>query len=66
MLPVSMYKEEGCERERYMSREQFFTAFLVEKTSDSYLQYAKGKLNPLYKNEKIADKIAGEIPFGLL
>lgn len=45
MLPVSMYKEEGCERERYMSWEQFFTAFLVEKTSDSYLQYAKGKLN---------------------
>lgn len=39
---------------------------VVEKTSNSYLQYAKGKLNPSYKNEKIADKIAGEIPPGLL
>ena len=57
---------EYIESERYMSWEQFFTAFLVEKTSDSYLRYAKGKLNPSYKNEKIADKIAGEIPPGLL
>ncbi len=57
---------EYIESERYMSWEQFFTAFLVEKTSDSYLQYAKGKLNPSYKNEKIADKIVGEIPPGLL
>ncbi len=48
-----------------MSWEQFFTVLLVEKTRDSYLKYAKSKLNISYKNETIVQKIIDEIPEGL-
>lgn len=57
---------EYIESEKYMSWEQFFTALLIEKTQDSYLKYAKPKLNISYKNEKIAQKIIGKIPVGLI
>ena len=57
----SEYIESG----KYMSWEQFFTALLVEKTRDSYLKYAKSKLNISYKNETIVQKIIDEIPEGL-
>ena len=50
------------ESREYMSWEQFFTAFLIEITKDTYLKYSKSKLNDSYKNRKILDKILGEIP----
>ena len=57
---------EYIESEKYMSWEKFFTALLVDKTRASYLKYEKAKLNASYKNEKIAEKIIGVIPEGLI
>ena len=39
------------------SWERFFTAFLIQKTRDSYLRYAKEELNSSYLNEKISERI---------
>ena len=41
----------------YFSWERFFTAVLVEKTQDTYLAYAKHKLNPVYLNDSIKEAI---------
>lgn len=62
LIEPSNYIESG----KYMSWEQFFTALLKEKTKDSYLKYTKEKLNASYKNEKITEKIIGEIPEGVI
>lgn len=53
---------EYIESEKYMSWEQFFTAFLMKKTLNTYLQYTKGKLNPSYTNDKIARKVIAIMP----
>ena len=34
--------------EDYFSWERYFTALLIEETKDTYLQYSKRKLNPVY------------------
>lgn len=57
---------EYIESKEYMSWERFFTAYLVEKTKDTYLRYSKNKLNEVYKNSKIQDKIVREIPDWLI
>lgn len=49
------------ESEQYFSWERYFTALLVEKTSDSYLKYAKRKLNPVYLQEEIQEKICSQM-----
>lgn len=41
------------------SWERFFTALLTEETKDTYLRYSKNKLNPVYLQEEISDKITG-------
>ena len=41
----------------YFSWERYFTSQLIRITQDSYLRYAKRKLNPAYLQEKIFDRI---------
>ena len=45
------------ESREYFSWERFFTAVLVEETKDTYLAYAKRKLNPVYLNDTIKDAV---------
>ena len=49
--------EKYIESQKYFSWERFFTAFLIQKTRDSYLRYAKKELNSSYLNEKISERI---------
>lgn len=39
------------------SWERYFTAQLIQRTQNSYLQYAKKQLNPVYTQEKIMNKL---------
>ncbi len=48
---------EHVESKWYFSWERFFTAVLIEQTKDTYLAYAKRKLNPAYLNDSIKDSI---------
>ena len=48
---------EYVESKDYFSWERFFTAVLIEETKDTYLEYAKRKLNPAYLNESIRNLI---------
>lgn len=48
---------EHVESKLYFSWERFFTAVLIEQTKDTYLAYAKRKLNPAYLNGSIKDSI---------
>ena len=41
----------------YFSWERFFTAVLIEETKDTYLAYAKKKLNPVYLNGAVKQSI---------
>ena len=45
--------ENYIESKDYFSWEQFFTAFLVEITQNTYLKYSKSRLNPSYKQAKV-------------
>lgn len=45
------------ESRQYFSWEQYFTALLIEKTKDSYLNYTKKRLNPVYLHNGIKEKI---------
>jgi hypothetical protein len=53
---------EYIESTKYMSWERYFTALLVEKTSNTYLKYLKSSLNESYKNKRIQKQIMQEIP----
>ena len=48
---------EYMESREYFSRERFFTSVLIENTRDSYLAYAKKKLNEAYLWGMIDDAI---------
>ncbi len=48
---------EYIESKLYFSWERFFTAVLIEQTKDSYLAYAKRKLNPAYLSGAIKELI---------
>lgn len=45
----------------YFSWERFFTAFLIKMTEQSYLQYTKRKLNPVYLQEQEKEKICRQL-----
>lgn len=53
---------EHIESRQYFSWEQFFTAYLIEHTRDSYLQYQKSKLNPVYLQENERNAIMQQMP----
>lgn len=48
---------EYVESKEYFSWERFFTAVLVEETKDTYLAYAKRKLNNVYLSQTIKEAI---------
>lgn len=50
------------ESSKYFSWEQFFTAFLIEKSKDSYLAYRKQRLNPVYLQKHEVNMIMKNIP----
>ena len=52
---------EYVESKLYFSWERFFTAVLIEQTKDTYLAYAKRKLNPTYSSGSIIDSILRQI-----
>lgn len=53
--------QEYIESEKYFSWERYFTAVLVEKTKDSYLKYTKSRLNPVYLQENIQNRICEQM-----
>lgn len=53
--------EEFIESDKYFSWERFFTKLLVMLTKDTYLKYAKRKLNAAYLQESISSKIIRQI-----
>lgn len=48
---------EFVESKDYFSWERFFTAVLIEETKDTYLAYAKKKLNSAYLNDAVKQQI---------
>lgn len=50
------------ESEKYFSWEQFFTALLIQKTKDSYLQYQKHALNQVYLHDFSIASIKAVMP----
>lgn len=53
--------EAFIESKQYFSWERFFTALLVSMTQDSWLKYAKRKLNKAYLQENISRKIVSRM-----
>lgn len=55
--------ENFIDSKKYFSWEQYFTKLLVEKTINTFMQYQKSKLNPVFLHEKnknaILDTIKG-------
>ena len=48
--------------QEYFSWENYFTHLLVERTTDTYLQYAKTRLNPVFLQGQICDKVIAALP----
>ena len=53
---------DSIESGRYFSWERFFTGLLTEKTRDTYLQYNKRDLNPVYLQDKEKSAILKLLP----
>ena len=53
--------EQYIDSKQFLSWERYFTALLTEKTVNSYLQYAKKRLNPVYLQENEQKKICSQI-----
>ena len=51
------HPQDEIESSEYFSWERYFTAQLVQNTQESYLKYAKNRLNPVYLQEKNARQI---------
>lgn len=51
------HPEDYIESREFFSWERYFTALIIQSTQDGYLKYAKRQLNPVYLQEKIADRI---------
>ena len=49
------------ESSEYFSWERFFTAVLIDMTKDTYLAYAKKKLNPAYLTQPVKNEILAQI-----
>ena len=52
---------EYIESKEYFSWERFFTAVLIQETKDTYLTYAKKKLNAAYLSDMIKNSILKQI-----
>ena len=52
---------EYVESKEFFSWERFFTAVLIDETKDTYLAYAKRKLNQAYLNDAIKNSVLGQM-----
>ena len=52
---------EYVESKEFFSWERFFTAVLIDETKDTYLAYAKRKLNQAYLNDTIKNSILSQM-----
>lgn len=50
------------ESQEYFSWEQYFTHLLIDKTANTYLKYSKARLNPVFLQGQICEKIIAVIP----
>lgn len=57
IIGILQHPENYIESKDYFSWERFFTSQLIQYTQNNYLKYTKKQLNPVYLQEKIADKI---------
>lgn len=55
--------EDSIESSEYFSWEQFFTMLITRETKDTFLQYQKRKINPVYLHEKNRAAIEKVIPW---
>lgn len=53
---------EYIESHDYVSWERFFSAELIRRTNDTYLQYRKAQLNPIYTRDHELEAIAAAMP----
>lgn len=53
---------EFIESSQYFSWERFFTELLVQRSKDTYLQYNKSRLNPVYLQKHEMERIAAIMP----
>ena len=56
------HPEDFIDSTEYFSWEQFFTSLLEEQTQNTYLQYQKSRLNPVYLQKKILKQILDLLP----
>lgn len=56
------HPEDFIDSTEYFSWEQFFTSLLEEQTQNTYLQYQKSRLNPVYLQRKILKQILDLLP----
>ena len=52
---------EYVESKKFFSWERFFRAVLIDETKDTYLAYAKKKLNQAYLNDTIKSSVLGQM-----
>ena len=52
---------EYVESKKFFSWERFFRAVLSDETKDTYLAYAKKKLNQAYLNDTIKSSVLGQM-----
>ena len=57
IVEILEHPQDYIESKNYFSWERYFTEQLIRKTQDSYLKYAKSKLNSVYLQDKIREKI---------
>lgn len=61
------HPEEEIESRQYFSWERYFTEQLIRHTDGTYLKYTKKRINPVYVEDRVRQKILGvmqEIDFG--
>ena len=52
---------EYVESKKFFNWERFFRAVLIDETKDTYLAYAKKKLNQAYLNDTIKSSVLGQM-----
>ena len=57
IVEILEHPQDYIESKNYFSWERYFADRLIRKTQDSYLKYAKSKLNSVYLQDKVAEKV---------
>ncbi len=63
-VPLSVTEETflHADSTKYMSWEEFYTDYLVQKTKDTVFRYKKSELGSAYKSEKFMERIKALLP----